>query len=651
VNKSFFSQRFFSFSFILAMAMLAFEASSGITVFCILMLFWKWGSEAKSWPKLSRKVTGALSVLLFAGILLKYRTLMQQEPAFTFLLGLAALKIVDYVNARDHKFLVLLGFLLLAAKSLFTLDFIWVFPSAIALIGLWSSLLPSFLKHRARYLMKIFVYSLPLTILLFFAFPRIVLPWAISKGGDTQGDIGFSDETNPGRMSEIAASPNVAFRVKLENIYLNKPKSFYWRGAVLSNSKGLSWRPGHSELKITADKDISKEIFYDVAIEATSQNFLFALDGSTAIDLPENTVLNSTFLTFKTVHPLIKSAVYRGYWNNKWVDSEKPNDDFLQIPSLRGRSLQWVEAIEKKKLNVDKKLGELKKLFSTDFTYTLKPGSYREDELNSFLFDRKKGFCEHFAGAYATLARALGIPARVVVGYQGGRYNPVGEFWKVSQKDAHAWVEIYTEKSWKRIDPTTWVAPLRLEIGGEEFFALSEEDQKYFSHTLQKSLTSQNNVEFWDKLTFWFEDLNYRWVYFLLEYDKSSQEGLLSKIFNYNVSTLMIFIFVLIFNILLFRKLLSQRSSKNQAQMLIDKVENFGKKRGLSRAPSEPPLAYLKRLAKELPELNEALSLIETYYDHRMYAGLAPQISGHAVLRFWKARLNHISSNKKEADE
>ncbi len=644
MNKSFFSQKFFSFSMIIAMGMLAFEVSFAVTFFCIAMIFWKWGTESRSWPNLSRKVTGALSVLLLVGILLKYRTLMQQEPAFTFLLGLSALKIVDYINERDHKFLVLLGFLLLGAKSLFTLDFIWIVPSTVALIGLWSSLLPSFLKHQTSYLIKISIYSLPMTVLLFFAFPRVVLPWAISRGGDAQGDIGFSDETDPGRMSEIASGPNIAFRVKLENIYFNKPKSFYWRGAVLTFSKGLSWRPGHSELKTTQETDFSKEVFYDVAIEATSQNFLFALDGTTAIDLPENTVLTSTFLTFKTVHPLLKSAVYRGYWKNKSIDSEKPNDDFLQTPSLRGRSLKWVENIKNKKLLEYQKIDELKKLFSADYTYTLKPGSYREDELNTFLFDRKKGFCEHFAGAYATLARAIGIPSRVVVGYQGGRYNPVGEFWKISQKDAHAWVEIYTESSWKRIDPTSWVAPLRLEIGGEEFFSLNEEDQKYFSHSLQKSLRSQNSVELWDKLSFWLEDLNYRWVYFLLEYDKSSQEGLWSKIFSYKVSTLITFILALILNILLFRKFLSQRSSKNQAQMLIDKVETFGSKMGLSRAPSEPPLAYLKRLAKELPELNEALSKIETYYDHRMYAGTAPSTSGHEVLKIWKAKVKKIAS-------
>src|SRR4029077_2653011 len=61
------------------------------------------------------------------------------------------------------------------------------------------------------------------------------------------------------------------------------------------------------------------------------------------------------------------------------------------------------------------------------FAYTLSPGTYAgADPLEEFLFERRRGFCEHFAASFATLMRAAGVPARVVLGYQGGRLNWLG---------------------------------------------------------------------------------------------------------------------------------------------------------------------------------------------------------------------------------
>jgi protein-glutamine gamma-glutamyltransferase len=82
------------------------------------------------------------------------------------------------------------------------------------------------------------------------------------------------------------------------------------------------------------------------------------------------------------------------------------------------------------------------------------------------LFETKRGFCGHYASAFAVLMRAAGIPARVVTGYQGGTFNRFANYWIVRQSDAHAWDEIWIDgRGWLRIDPTSVIAPSRVEHG------------------------------------------------------------------------------------------------------------------------------------------------------------------------------------------
>jgi hypothetical protein len=82
------------------------------------------------------------------------------------------------------------------------------------------------------------------------------------------------------------------------------------------------------------------------------------------------------------------------------------------------------------------------------------------------LFDTRRGFCGHYASAFATLMRAAGIPTRVVTGYHGGIYNPYAGYWIVRQSNAHAWDEIWIAgRGWLRVDPTAAIAPARVESG------------------------------------------------------------------------------------------------------------------------------------------------------------------------------------------
>src|SRR4030095_16740700 len=75
-------------------------------------------------------------------------------------------------------------------------------------------------------------------------------------------------------------------------------------------------------------------------------------------------------------------------------------------------------------------------------------------------------FCEHYAAAFTMVMRAAGVPSRIVTGYQGGEFNPLGGYLLVRQSDAHAWSEIWVAgRGWLRVDPTAAVAPERIERG------------------------------------------------------------------------------------------------------------------------------------------------------------------------------------------
>jgi transglutaminase-like putative cysteine protease len=74
--------------------------------------------------------------------------------------------------------------------------------------------------------------------------------------------------------------------------------------------------------------------------------------------------------------------------------------------------------------------------------------------LTQFLFHTRQGYCQQFAFAMAALAREVGIPSRIAVGYTAGHSEAHG-LWKVTTADAHAWPELYIrDVGWLRFEPT-----------------------------------------------------------------------------------------------------------------------------------------------------------------------------------------------------
>jgi hypothetical protein len=161
------------------------------------------------------------------------------------------------------------------------------------------------------------------------------------------------------------------------------------------------------------------------------------------------------------------------------------------------------------------------------FSYTLNPPLLGEDSVDDFVFKSKRGYCEHFASAFAYLMRAAGIPARIVVGYLGGEHNTYGNYLIVKQYHAHAWVEVFLEKQgWIRVDPTASVAPQRVTLGPAESL-LAENLPDFLVQTGIGRMRAfiRKTADIWDAI-------NLQWDTWFMEYARLEQVRLVTGAFS-----------------------------------------------------------------------------------------------------------------------
>ena len=93
------------------------------------------------------------------------------------------------------------------------------------------------------------------------------------------------------------------------------------------------------------------------------------------------------------------------------------------------------------------------------YSYQVQPLPGGGDAVEQFLFDMRQGYCTYYASSMAVMARILGIPARVAIGYATGEYDPATRTYIVHESDAHAWPELYINGQWLPFEPTP-VRPL-----------------------------------------------------------------------------------------------------------------------------------------------------------------------------------------------
>jgi len=128
--------------------------------------------------------------------------------------------------------------------------------------------------------------------------------------------------------------------------------------------------------------------------------------------------------------------------------------------------------------------------------------------------------------------RWSGIPARVVVGYQGGTLNKSGNYMEVRYSDAHAWSEVWLNGQWQRVDPTAAISPDRIEFGMDALTELW--DGIGFNNTTGRALSDILNptgsARFFRQVKDSWSNLSYQWNKWVVNYDQDKQESLLKRL-------------------------------------------------------------------------------------------------------------------------
>ncbi|MFZ3230566.1 MAG: DUF3488 and transglutaminase-like domain-containing protein [Pseudobdellovibrio sp.] len=628
MNKKFYANPILVISLMIALAMAATEVALWISLLSAAMIFWKFLAEKKILPDLPKILPPLFGLIIFITVYIQYRTIWGQEESTTILLGLASLTIVNFSSDRDHQFLVLLGFILVMIKAVFSIDLIWIFPSLIAFMGLWLSLLTINIRNKYKYLFWHCLKSIPILVLLFFIFPRVVLFQSnqLQQQQQQSSGTGFSDQLNPGQISDLISQNQLAFRAEFFNQTPMLMDQLYWRGSVLTLSKNLEWRKNPNDLPTPNEKQLlnGPRVEYKIILEPVTHKNIFTLDSPTRITESNINVEQWDQNVFRAINFEQKQIHYTATSlrkNNFAVDDDEiESDTFLKIDPLPEKSKLWVDKINSTFKTQEQKLSALKALFSDPkFIYTLNPGKYEKNNMDEFLFSRRKGFCEHYAAAFATLARALGIPSRVVLGYQGGTYNLSGDFWKIAQKDAHAWTELAINNQWQRWDPTMWVSPLRITLGGEKFFSLSEDDQFLFSHSPNYKQDGFY-TEYWDNLTALFENLNYKWTLFLLNFDKQTQLNFLKEFAGKWPVTAILFIIIVGLTTYFSKRKVSYKNKQlSPISNLMLYIENEYLLLGYEIPKSTPPIEGLKILAKKSTDDTDLINRFSHEYESVVY--------------------------------
>lgn len=240
--RIFFKKSSFTLSLLAAILIVSIEVEVWALLLSLLFLTMRLSVE-KGWVHpLPTWIINTFAVLALGLVLLQFRTFTGQEPSSTFLVLLTSLRILDYKSDRDEKLLILLGFVLLSLKFLYSLDIYWLTFGVIIYISLWKALLPPQVKSPWLMTTKSLLQSLPIVVILFFAFPRLQVPWA-RKWTPPVATSGISESISPGDIASLALSRETVMRVEFDT-FIPPINSLYWRTGVLEVSDGFGWRKG-----------------------------------------------------------------------------------------------------------------------------------------------------------------------------------------------------------------------------------------------------------------------------------------------------------------------------------------------------------------------------------------------------------------------
>ena len=485
----------------------------------------------------------AVLVIAIGLTFFSYRTLFGKEPGVTLAVALMALKTLELRARRDAFVVFFLGFFIILTHFLYSQS---LGVAAAMLVSVWGLLTAVVLAHMpvgqpslrqaGGLALRTALLGAPVMALLFLLFPRIGPLWGVPQDGIST--TGLSNTMKMGSMAEIASDDSIAMRIRFEGA-VPAPSEMYFRGPVLTRFDGNEWRPLGLPLALPGAlprppdlKTSGNAIRYEVTLEPLRLASVPLLEATTAVDAGEGPRLSPRDdLQWLADRPLYERARFDAVANTRFVLGAPRRVDELQdsldLPAgFNPRTIAWARALREQTGGrgvVASTLADavLRQIATAGYSYTLAPGEYGRDGVDEFWLDRKEGFCEHFAAAFVVVMRAMGVPARVVTGYQGTDPVPIDGFYVVRQSSAHAWAEYFQPgRGWLRADPTGAIAPDR--IGRSNRLVRQPGFVAGAFATMSPALLAQLRSNW--------EAVNNRWNQWVLSYSRGRQLDVLKSI-------------------------------------------------------------------------------------------------------------------------
>lgn len=572
-----------------------------------------------------------LTALATGGIYLSFGTLFGRDAGVAMLVVMLALKLLEARALRDGMVAAFIAYFLAISSLLFSQGI----PTAVYLLAVTLAITAALIglnhpqsalggRARLRLAGAMLLQALPAMALLFVLFPRLPGPlWGLPR--DAFGAAsGLSDTMSPGSISHLGLSDAVAFRVKFSG-QVPPTAQLYWRGPVLWDFDGRTWSAGRTETAVEGAKftAFGTPVRYVVTLEPEPGRWLFALDLPAATPpgatlSPDYQLLAAQPVRRRIRYTMTSYPTYRTPLRLSRAERERalrlpPGAD----PQARALAARWRAETGGAEGVIARALA----MFHDEpFVYTLNPPLLGANPVDGFLFGSRRGFCEHYAGSFAFLMRAAGIPARVVTGYQGGELNPLGDYLIVRQADAHAWVEVWlADRGWVRIDPTAAVAPQRVQVGIAGAFPETEAGPGLVS---ERAPWLRNLRLSWDAL-------NNGWNQWVLGYDQQRQTALLSRLWRrpaswqelgLTLAAAMAGLLLALGGLTLWQLRTGKRP---ETAAVYDRFCAKAARLGLPRRPGEGPQDFTRRIARQRPELAQAAARIGELYIRLRYGPAA----------------------------
>ena len=597
-------------------------------LFLFFCLLWVWrfsGIWKPYW--LPGKITVFLLTLTSLGLLYaQHIKLFGRDGGTAIFVTALGLKLLEIRSSRDIYFITYLGFIVAAAEFLYSQSIVMaLYIVAVCTVLLATLISINGLQGKTGATLKkagvILFQAMPIAAIVFVMFPRIEAPRFKWLDADQTETSGLKDTLEPGAISELGLSPKLAFRVKFDSD-IPPPEQRYWRGPVFSYTDGKRWRESrHRFFKRFMDRPRfrGKAYHYTILMEPQEKPWVFGLE--MPVEYGKDLQRNSFYQLITRKDPKQRAEYritsYTDYQTGYITKTEL--QDNLQLPSEpSARIKDLVQQLGGNDLSPTAFIDNLFRYFRQEkFFYTLMPKKMEDNPIETFLFERRYGFCSHYATAFVYLMRVAKIPARVIGGYQGGEMNEAGQFLEVRQANAHAWAEVWLKnKGWTRFDPTTAVAPERVEqaIDIERQIATG-------TVTLVPPEVLRQSVSWLKQARQFWGSVDYSWQRWIINYNQGSQKGLFESLGIQDVKTIVYWLMVLVGVTTLIIARFILKNKKPPQDPAVRLYRKFIRKMpDMSLEAGETPYAFAERCQKRYPGQAGAIKRItELFIKLRYY--------------------------------